>query len=93
MNLNFDIKYKKHERRNILPGLIQLYFWFQATPNLAIPAPPPQPTFSLLPPPARVTVRPTYNNYANVDSGDSSDDEVFDKYYLQNICKKKVWKT
>ena len=79
MNFNFDIKYKKHvlehKRSYILPGLIQLYFWFQATPNLAIPAPPPQPTFSLLPPPARVTVRPTYNNYANVDSGDSSDDE------------------
>ena len=29
----------------------------------------------MIPPPATVTVRPTYNNYANVDSGDSSDDE------------------
>ena len=43
--------------------------------SLEIPEPPPQPTFSLVPPPATVTVRPTYN-YANMDSsGDSSDDE------------------
>lgn len=37
---------------------------FQSTPGLQIPEPPPQPSFSLVPPPARVTVRPTYN-YAN----------------------------
>ncbi len=38
----------------------------------SIPSPPPQPTFSLVPPPATVTVRPTFN-YANIDSADSSD--------------------
>ena len=42
--------------------------------GLAIPVPPPQPTFSLVPPPARVIVRPTYS-YANIDSADSSEDE------------------
>jgi hypothetical protein len=47
---------------------------FQSTPlvGLPIPTPPPHPTFSLLPPPATVTVRPTYN-FANIDSADSSD--------------------
>ena len=51
---------------------------FQATPGLSIPeAPPlPMPPFSLIPPPATVTVRPTYN-YANLDSeDDSSEDEA-----------------
>jgi hypothetical protein len=41
---------------------------------LPIPVAPPQPTFSLVPPPATVTVRPTYN-YANMDSADSSDED------------------
>ena len=41
-----------------------------ASALLAIPDPPPQPKFSLIPPPAKVTVRPTFN-YANLDSADN----------------------
>ena len=56
----------------------ELAMFQAATPrlghSLSIPEPPPPPTFSLLPPPATVTVRPTYN-YANIDSADSSEDE------------------
>ena len=54
---------------------------FQATPGLEIPAPPPLPpaTFSLIPPPATVTVRPTYN-YANIDSDGDSEDEAEDNH-------------
>ncbi len=54
---------------------------FQATPGLEIPEPPPLPSFSLVPPPARVTVRPTYN-FANMDSSgdeDSDADEAMDR--------------
>ena len=40
----------------------------------SIPVPPPPPPFSLLPPAATVSVRPTFN-YANVDSLDDSSDE------------------
>ena len=43
--------------------------------TFAIPPAPPLPTFSLIPPPATVTVRPTFN-YANIDSlDDTSDDD------------------
>ena len=56
---------------------------FQSTPGLVIPEPPPQPTFSLVPPPARVTVRPTYD-YANIDSGDSSDDDDDERGKIQH---------
>ena len=47
---------------------------FQAPSPPRIPDPPPPPSFSLIPPPATVTVRPTFN-YANIDSADSSDED------------------
>ena len=46
-----------------------------ALSGFSIPPAPPLPTFSLVPPPATVSVRPTFN-YANIDSlDDTSDDE------------------
>merc|ERR1712038_2224171 len=49
--------------------------------TFTIPPAPPLPTFSLVPPPATVTVRPTFNyNYANIDSlDDTSEDESQDE--------------